>query len=225
MKISGFQKFSLNDYPGKIAAIIFTQGCNFACFYCHNSELIPMESNSKEYHDSNEILKFLETRKGKLEAVSITGGEPLLQEDLEDFISEIRKMGFLIKLDSNGGMPERLEKLIKSGNIDYIAMDIKAPLSNYEKVIQRKINLENITKSIKIIIESGLEYEFRTTYPDFLVNEEDIMGIVKLIKGAKRYYLQKISEPKEKDYVVKIENLTEKLKPEMLKYVDQIFLR
>ncbi|HEC86320.1 MAG TPA: anaerobic ribonucleoside-triphosphate reductase activating protein, partial [Thermoplasmatales archaeon] len=139
MIIGGFQRFSLIDYPGKICAIIFTQGCNFRCPYCHNPELV----NPKLFQepiDENDIFRFLEMRKGKLDAVEITGGEPTLQPDLIEFMRKIKAMGFLIKLDTNGTNPEVVEKIIKNKLVDYIAMDVKAPLEKYEKVVRAKVD-------------------------------------------------------------------------------------
>ena len=132
MKISGFQKFSLIDYPGRISAIVFTQGCNFRCFYCHNNVLIPLESKDNNYISEDEIFEFLEKRKKKLDAVSITGGEPFLQVDLEEFIDHIKLLGFSVKVDTNGTMPEKLKKVLQLKKIDYVAMDVKAPLARYE---------------------------------------------------------------------------------------------
>ncbi|OQX50761.1 MAG: anaerobic ribonucleoside-triphosphate reductase activating protein [Candidatus Cloacimonas sp. 4484_209] len=141
MKIGGFQKVSLIDYPGKICAIVFTRGCNFRCPYCHNPELV-LPENYSPLIPEEEIFSFLEKRRGKLDAVEITGGEPTLQEDLTEFIRKIKEMGFLVKLDTNGSFPSVLEKVIYSGLVDYIAMDVKAPLEKYRQVrLQRGRNL------------------------------------------------------------------------------------
>jgi pyruvate formate lyase activating enzyme len=133
MKIGGLQKFSLLDYPGKISAVVFTQGCNFRCPYCHNPELVDPE-RFQECIPEDEIFAFLETRRGKLEAVTVTGGEPTIQNGLSSFVRRIKDMGFMVKLDTNGSRPEVLEELIRHKLIDYIAMDIKAPLEKYEAV-------------------------------------------------------------------------------------------
>ncbi len=204
MKIGGFQKLSLIDYPSKISAIVFTQGCNFRCGYCHNPELVD-PSQHQNLISENEILAFLKKRKGDLDAVEITGGEPFLQTDLEDFLKKIKALGYLIKIDTNGSFPEKLEKIIKEKLVNYIAMDIKAPLgakfqkpndkyqtnSKYEKITGVKADEDKILKSINLIMRSGINYEFRTTIVKSQLNEKDILKIGELLKGVKLYVLQK----------------------------------
>lgn len=185
MHIGGIQKSSLLDYPDKISAIVFTQGCNFRCGYCHNPELIVI----KKKPDNFGFFQFLEKRKGKLDGVVITGGEPCLQADLHDFIKQIRKMGFCVKLDTNGSMPDVLKQVIS--DVDYVAMDIKAPVEKYGEITKVNVNTDKIKESIKLIMESGVDYEFRTTVIKSQLNLKDFENIGKLIKGAKRYYLQK----------------------------------
>jgi len=160
MKIGGFQRFSLIDYPAKISAIIFTQGCNFRCPYCHNPELVDPKLFTSAI-DEDLILSFLRKRVGKLDGVVITGGEPLLQHDLIEFIKKVKEMGYLIKLDTNGSYPEKLERLLDL--IDYIAMDIKAPLEKYHDVVRTDVCTEKIMESITIILNGDIDYEFRTT--------------------------------------------------------------
>lgn len=188
--IGGLQKSSLIDYPEKIAAIIFTQGCNFRCPYCHNPELI--EGKGKTV---NGVLEFLKTRIGKLDGVVITGGEPTLHKDLPEFISKIKSMGFALKLDTNGTNPEMLNALIQEKLIDYVAMDIKAPIGKYSdkysKVTCSKVNTDNILKSIEILKNSDIDFEFRTTVVKSQLTPDDFEEIGELIKGAKKYYLQK----------------------------------
>lgn len=199
MIIGGFQKFSLIDYPDKICAIVFTQGCNFRCPYCHNPELVDStRPNPKEIREE-EILSFLERRKEKLEAVTITGGEPLLQSDLGEFLSSLKVLGYLVKLDTNGSIPSKLERLIASAHIDYIAMDIKAPLDKYENLIRRKIDTRKILDSIRMIMDSGLDYEFRTTVVRSLLKREDFVEIGKMIKGSRLYVLQRFVPSKSLD--------------------------
>lgn len=229
MLIGGFQRFSLIDYPGEVAAIVFTSGCNFRCPYCHNPELVNLSmptrrvSSAGRHATSEEnILSFLEKRIGKLTAVSITGGEPTIQEDLSEFIKKIKKMGFLVKLDTNGSNPGMLEKLIKNRLIDYVAMDIKAPLNRYKKVAHSDCS-SPIKKSIDIIISSlpatsnsylperntqanagklqtgAIDYEFRTTIVKSLLSEDDIIEIGKEISGAASYYLQRFMPSKTLD--------------------------
>ena len=189
MKIGAFQRFSLNEYPGKISAIIFTQGCNFRCPYCHNPELVKKELFQKLIPE-NEIFSFLKKRQNKLDAVSITGGEPTLHPDLQKLISKIKSMGFLVKLDTNGTNPQMLNNLIHHNLIDYIAMDIKAPLEKYDKVTKVKADTEAISKSINLIKNSQIEYEFRSTITEKLLSNEEVINIGKLLGKAKRYYLQ-----------------------------------
>lgn len=189
MKIAGFQKFTLIDYPGMISAIIFTQGCNFRCPWCHNPELVLPELY-KELLDKNEILDFLKTRIGKLDAVTITGGEPTLHQDLPDFIKTIKEMGFKIKLDTNGTNPLMLKTLLRDNLIDYFAMDIKTSLENYSEVIGEDVDVYMIKESIEVIKESGIDYEFRTTMIPSLMNEDDIFQIETLIGDVNRYYIQ-----------------------------------
>jgi len=188
--INGLQKSTLIDFPKKIASIVFSQGCNFRCGYCHNPELLSLNI-PKTQISTEEVLSFLKTRKGKLDGVVVTGGEPTLQAGLYDFIKEIKSMGFLVKLDSNGSNPKILEKLIRDNLLDYIAMDIKAPLDKYSEITNVKINTENIQKSINMIMNSGVDYEFRTTVVKSQLSFDDFEKIGKLINGAKRYYLQK----------------------------------
>jgi len=190
MKIAGFQKFSLIDYPGKISAIIFTQGCNFRCPFCHNPELVNPELFADTL-DENSVLSFLKRRVAKLDGVVITGGEPLLQHDLVEFIERIKEIGYLIKLDTNGSYPEILKQLLAKNLIDYIAMDIKAPLEKYPNVVKTDAYTEKIMESVKIILNSNIDYEFRTTVVKDLLTEDDLICIAKLIRGAKRYVLQK----------------------------------
>ncbi len=206
MVIGGLQKFSLLDYPEKISAIIFTQGCNFRCHFCYNPMLVrpPFQAGKIKYSSQEEqedhhihqiseddLFGFLKSRAGKLQAVVITGGEPTLFKDLPEFIKKIRELGFLVKLDTNGTNPEMIGKLIKEKLVDYIAMDFKAPPKKYDKIAGVKVDFQNILKSVKIIMESGLPFEFRTTIvPDFFsVSDMDEMG--EIIKGADKWFLQK----------------------------------
>ena len=195
MQIGGVQKTSLLDFPDKISAIVFTQGCNFRCGYCHNPELIVLR-NEPAWTAAG-FFEFLETRKGKLDGVVITGGEPCLQNDLIDFIKDVKSMGFLVKLDTNGTFPDKLQKSLPY--IDYIAMDIKAPLDKYSKITRVNVNCENIQKSIDIIMNCGIDYEFRTTVLKSQLTFRDFEKIGELIKGAKKYYLQKFVASKTLD--------------------------
>ncbi len=162
MTIGGLQKFSLIDYPGKISAIVFMQGCNFRCAYCYNQELV-YPHLFKEPIPENEILSFLDNRKELLDGVVVTGGEPLLQSDLEVFLREVKAMGYQIKLDTNGSRPDRLEELLGKDLVDYIAMDYKAPLRAYGRISGVEIDKKRIVRSLEMITGSGLSYEIRTT--------------------------------------------------------------
>lgn len=189
MRIGGLEKFSLIDYPGAISAIIFTVGCNFRCPFCHNPALV--EETIDTNISKKEILNFLKKRIGALDAVTITGGEPTMHSDLIPFIKSIKKLGFKIKLDSNGTNPEVLRKVLKENLVDYLAMDIKSTPEKYMATVGRPVNLEKIKESIQIIMSSGIPYEFRTTVVKALIPENDFHEIGKMIRGAERYFLQK----------------------------------
>jgi len=190
MIISGLQKFSLIDYPGKCTAILFTRGCNMRCHYCHNPELVLPSCFAKEIPLAD-IFSFLESRKGKLDAVSITGGEPTEHSDLLDLLKRLKEMGFFVKLDSNGSRPEVLKSAIEQRLVDYLAMDVKAPLDEYSKIIGTRVPAEKLRQSIEIIMSSGLEYEFRTTIVKSLTSIDDLKKIAKTIRHAKKYFLQR----------------------------------
>ncbi len=193
MEIGGLQKSTLIDYPGQIACTVFLIGCNFRCPWCYSPELVLPDEIMKQLKISEkDFFDFLEKRKNLLGGVVVCGGEPTINFGLLEFISRIKIMGFKVKLDTNGSNPEMLKKLIKEKLIDYIAMDIKAPLrkENYEKLVGTKINLKEIKESIKVIKNSGIDYEFRTTViPDFHT-KKDIVEIVENISPAKKYFLQ-----------------------------------
>lgn len=189
MNIKGLQRLTLLDYPEHIAATLFLNGCNFRCSYCHNPELVSeKESKKLETYNESGILKFLKERKSFIDGVCITGGEPTLNKNISKFLRKIKKLGYDIKLDTNGTNPKILKHLIKSRLVNYVAMDIKAPLERYEEITKTRVNIENIKESIKIIKKMN-DYEFRTTIvPD--LNEQDIIKIAELINGARAYYLQ-----------------------------------
>lgn len=191
--IGGLQKSSLIDYPGKISAIIFTQGCNFNCPYCHNPELV--DGRLKNY-DTGFILEFLKSRIGKLDGVVITGGEPTLHKNLPDFIRQIKDLGFFVKLDTNGTNPEMLQRLIDEKLVNYVAMDIKSSIEKYAQVVCTSVNTEDILKSVKILKSSNIEFEFRTTVVKSQLKVSDFYKIAEVVKGAKRYYLQKFLQTK-----------------------------
>ena len=187
MKIGGFQKTSLLDYPGEISAIIWTVGCNFNCPFCYNIDLV---DRNAELFPVEEIFSFLKKRKGLVEGLVISGGEPFLQKDLKEFCKKVKKIGYKIKIDTNGCYPETLEEFIDEGLVDYVAMDVKAPKKKYESLSGVKTSISKVNKSIKIIQEKASNYEFKTTFvPDFLI-KEDIVEIAKWLKGSRLYYLQ-----------------------------------
>jgi len=199
MIIAGLEKLSLIDYPNHLSAIVFTQGCNFRCHYCYNPMLVwPKRTDNGKYGQEGSpyiseesLLSFLKERQGKLNGVVITGGEPTLHKDLPSFIEKIRKLGYDIKLDTNGTNPNLLKKLIEDKLLDYIAMDFKAPISSYQEVVNVELDFLNIKKSAKIIRESGLDYEFRTTVVPQLIDKAKIEEIGKLLQGSEKWFLQK----------------------------------
>lgn len=229
MKIGGLQKFSLIDYPGEICAIVFTQGCNFRCPYCHNPELADPDLY-EECIPEEEIFAFLKKRKGKLDAVSITGGEPTLQLDLIDFIKKIKTMGYLVKIDTNGSHPETLKTLIEDKLIDYVAMDVKAPLEKYQKITMSKTNPDLIKQSIKLIKKSRVPYEFRTTIVKSQLNEKDLLSISELVKNTRLYILQKFIptktvNPKFMDEKTYSDEEFDQFKKKIEKYVRSVIVR
>lgn len=198
MIIGGLQKLTLLDYPEHLAAIIFTQGCNLRCHFCYNPKLVVPQlvapaKNGAGHSLINEdgLFGFLRERQKKLDAIVITGGEPTLHSDLPEFIKKIKELGYLVKLDTNGTNPKMLENLLNARLIDYLAMDLKAPLEKYNLVTGVKAPLNNIRKSIKMIIASGLPYEFRTTVLPEFHQTEDIEKMGELIKNTDKWYLQK----------------------------------
>jgi pyruvate formate lyase activating enzyme len=198
MKIGGLQKVSLIDYPEAICGVIFLQGCNFKCSYCHNPELVDPKLFGPCLEE-NKVLNFLAKRIGKLDAVSITGGEPTIQKDLIPFIKQIRKLGFAVKIDSNGSQPNVIKKLLDEKLLDFIAMDIKAPLEKYKSIVKVLVDTQPIEESIRLILKSKIPHEFRTTVVKSQLTEKDILKIAKLISGAKRYALQKFVPTKTLD--------------------------
>jgi len=189
MLIAGLQKLTLLDYPGKIACIVFTQGCNFACGYCHNPEMIPLIQEVKSGVDEKAFFTFLSSRGNLLDGVVISGGEPTLQRDLSVFMQKIKQLGFLVKLDTNGSNPQIVQELFREGLVDYLAMDIKATLPKYKDLVKNDV-AEKISESVRIIMESGVDYEFRSTIFPSCHSEDDIREMGNLIHGAKNWYLQ-----------------------------------
>ncbi|MFP4514987.1 MAG: anaerobic ribonucleoside-triphosphate reductase activating protein [Parcubacteria group bacterium] len=205
MVIAGLEKLSLIDYPGHLSAIVFTQGCNFRCHYCYNPMLVlPQRADKGKYGQEGSpyiseesLLSFLRERQGKLNGVVITGGEPTLHKDLAAFIEKIKTLGYDVKLDTNGTNPKLLKHLIEKKLIDYIAMDLKGPISSYQELVNVELNFLNIEKSAKMIRESGVDYEFRTTVVPRLITEEKIEEMAKFLEGSKKWYLQKFKSETE----------------------------
>lgn len=193
MILAGFQKLTLLDYPGKIATTVFTLGCSFRCPFCHNPELVDLRLAHNE-ESEKDFFDFLERRMGKLEGVCITGGEPTIQPDIIEFIKKIKKMGFLVKLDSNGTRPDVLKKIFDQKLVDFIAMDIKSNLENYDKVTGSRVDKDRIRMSVNLIMNSKIPYEFRTTVVPGLHEEKDFLEIAKWISGSQSYYLQEYRE-------------------------------
>ena len=188
-KFVGIEKLSLVDYEGKLVCTLFTNGCNFKCPFCHNSSLVIKDNYS--YIEDEEILSYLQKRTKQLDAVVITGGEPTLMSNLIDKIKEIKQLGYLIKLDTNGSNPEIIKQLVENELIDYIAMDIKNSFEKYSLTTGiSDINLDNIKQSIDYIMNCGIDYEFRTTLVKEFHTEEDFRKISNIINGAKNYFLQ-----------------------------------
>ena len=191
MNICGFEKFSLVDYDNYVTCTVFTKGCNFVCPFCHNSSLVIADKFAENIPE-DVVFSYLTKRKGMVDAVCITGGEPTLQPDLKDFIKKIKAMGFRVKLDSNGTKPELLAELINENLVDYIAMDIKNSVEKYAQTVGlTSLDLNPIMKSIDILKNSKIDYEFRTTLIKEYHTKQDIEKIAELIKGAKNYAFQK----------------------------------
>ena len=192
MNIQGFQKLTLLDFPGRTACTVFTGGCNLRCPFCHNAGLVrtPLEHpNARE-----EVLAYLSKRQGILDGVCVTGGEPLLQPDLADFLREVRSLGYRVKLDTNGSLPDRLEALLAQGLVDYVAMDVKSSPAGYEAAVGTEVDVAVYDRSIRILRDSGIPYEFRTTAVKGLHTVESIAAAAKWIEGAKEYYLQQFKD-------------------------------
>ncbi|MBI5077246.1 anaerobic ribonucleoside-triphosphate reductase activating protein [Candidatus Falkowbacteria bacterium] len=187
MLIGGLQKTTLLDYPNKVAATVFTIGCNFRCSFCHNPDIV---KGITRVIPVPRVLRFLQNRKKLLDAVCLSGGEPTIQRGLVSFIKKIKALGYLVKLDTNGARPDVIEKLLAEKLVDYIAMDIKAKWEDYQKVTCRIWDLDAVKKSAIMLMKSEIPYEFRSTVLPVLHREADLLAIAEQIKGAARYYLQ-----------------------------------
>jgi pyruvate formate lyase activating enzyme len=215
MQIGGFQKTSLLDYPDTISAIIWTVGCNFNCPFCYNPQLVKKKTKNLS---EEEVLSFLKKRQGLIEGLSISGGEPLLQNDIVDFTKKVKKLGYLVKIDTNGTFPERLEELIEKKLVDYVAMDVKAPKKKYGQLTGVKTDIKKIERSIDIIKHNAPDYEFKTTFVPGLLKKEDILKIAQWLEGSKTYFLQQF-----KTDVPLISSKLEKITPYPKEYIVETF--
>jgi len=214
MKIGGFQKTTLLDYPKHVSAIIWTVGCNFRCPFCYNIDLVKEKS---DLFSEDEILDFLEKRKDFLDALVISGGEPFLQNDLKEFCRQVKKIGYKIKIDTNGTFPDKLKQFIDEKLVDYVSMDIKAPKEKYNRLSGIKTDIKKIEESINILKKSDIDYEFKTTIVPNYLDKEDVMKIANWIKGSKKYFLQQF-----KNDIPVISSDLEKLKPYSEEYLQNI---
>lgn len=193
MLISGIQQFTLLDYPGKTACVVFTPGCNFRCGYCHNPEFVlpeQIKNIQKDFIHEDVIFNFLKKRQGLLDGVVITGGEPTLQGDLIPFIKKVRDLGFLVKLDTNGNKPDVIKKIFDEHLVDYVAMDIKTSYAKYQSLVGTLANVDRIQESISLIINSGIPYEFRSTIIKETHTEDVLKEMAIIVKGADIFALQ-----------------------------------
>ena len=188
MHIEAMQKLTLLDYPGKTAATLFTHGCNFRCPFCHNAGLVIRKSELSVSEE--EVLAYLDKRKKMLDGVCITGGEPLLQSDIAEFIKKVRALGYSVKLDTNGSFPEKLKALIDEGLIDYVAVDIKNSPEKYEMTAGATNILEKVKETVNILKEGKVDFEFRTTVCGNLHTAEDMRAIGEWLQGTKNYFIQ-----------------------------------
>lgn len=189
MVIGGFQKTSLSDFPGVISSIVFTRGCGFRCPYCHNPELVE-PSRFGTAVSWSEVKSFLGKRAGRIEGVVVTGGEPTSHSDLPDFLAELRLMGLRVKLDTNGTNPAQLRRILSDRLVDFIAMDVKAPLARYERAAGVPVKIEDIRTSLELVLGSGVSHELRTTFAPFVLPMEDLRSIVELVRGCQKYVIQ-----------------------------------
>lgn len=187
----GLQKLTLLDFPGRMAATVFIPGCNFRCPFCHNADLVlPEKTENGNFVSADEVLSFLRKRQGTLEGVCFTGGEPLMNTGTPNLLREVKKIGYAVKLDTNGSFPERLKQVLSEGLADYVAMDIKNSPEKYEQTISVSGKLEAVKESVSLLLNCGIDYEFRTTVVKEFHTKEDLHRIAEWIAGAKHYALQ-----------------------------------
>lgn len=195
MQVTGIQKLTLLDYPGTVACTVFTAGCNFRCPFCHNAMLVLPEQIEPNYLTDGEVFDFLRKRRGVLDGVAVTGGEPLLHRDMPEFLSRIKELGYKIKLDTNGSNPALLREIVEAGLVDRVAMDIKnAPESYAETIGFEHFDIAPVEQSKSFLLEGSVDYEFRTTVVRGIHTKESLIGAAKWISGAKEYYLQQFKD-------------------------------
>ena len=194
MNISGIQKLTLLDYPGKVACTLFTAGCNFRCPFCHNAGLVLPDRLEEASITEDEVMSFLKKRAGMLDGVAITGGEPLLHTDMPEFLEKIKNLGYRIKLDTNGSNPKLLKEIVNAGLVARVAMDIKNAPSEYNKTAGCSVDMEKIEESKDFLLTSTCDYEFRTTVVKGIHTKESLIAAAKWISGAKEYYLQQFKD-------------------------------
>ena len=194
MNISGIQKLTLLDYPGKVACTLFTAGCNFRCPFCHNAGLVLPDRLEEASITEDEVMSFLKKRAGILDGVAITGGEPLLHTDMPEFLEKIKNLGYKIKLDTNGSNPKLLKEIVNAGLVDRVAMDIKNAPTEYDKTAGCSVDMEKIEESKDFLLTGTCDYEFRTTVVKGIHTKESIVAAAKWISGAKEYYLQQFKD-------------------------------
>ncbi|MFH1014078.1 MAG: anaerobic ribonucleoside-triphosphate reductase activating protein [Thermoplasmatota archaeon] len=218
MKIGGLQKTSLLDYPGEISAIIWTIGCNLRCPFCYNVDVVKQTVTPLS---ENDVLSYLEKRRNVIDALVISGGEPLLQEDIVSFCEKVKGLGYLIKIDTNGTFPEKLKELVDKDLVDYIAMDVKAPKNKYNMLAGTKVDIKKIQKSIDIIRNSGVDYEFKTTFVPGLLVKEDIVQIGMWLDGSEKFFLQQFKN-NTATISSDLENVTSYSKDDLLDALEEV---
>lgn len=195
MKVTGIQKLTLLDYPGVVACTVFTAGCNFRCPFCHNAMLVLPEQIDNECLTDDEVFGFLKKRRGVLDGVAVTGGEPLLHADMPEFLARVKELGYKIKLDTNGSNPELLSEIIKNKLVDRVAMDIKNAPEEYARTIGlESFDIAPVERSKEMLLSGETDYEFRTTVVKGIHTKESLIGAAKWIEGAKEYYLQQFKD-------------------------------
>ena len=195
MKVTGIQKLTLLDYPGVVACTVFTAGCNFRCPFCHNAMLVLPEQIDDECLTDDEVFGFLKKRRGVLDGVAVTGGEPLLHADMPEFLARVKELGYKIKLDTNGSNPELLSEIVKNKLVDRVAMDIKNAPEQYARTIGLKsFDIAPVERSKEMLLRGDIDYEFRTTVVKGIHTKESLIGAAKWIEGAKEYYLQQFKD-------------------------------